>query len=71
MPLAPGLVKTQFALPIYESNEAELAAMFPMKRLGEPADVAGAAGFLLGDQAAWITGAILVVDGGELTVAAI
>jgi len=69
--LAPGLVKTQFARPIYENNEAELAALFPMKRLGEPGDVAGAAVFLLSDQASWITGATLVVDGGELTVAAI
>jgi NAD(P)-dependent dehydrogenase (short-subunit alcohol dehydrogenase family) len=69
--IAPGLVKTQFARPLYEGNEAELAGLFPMKRLGLPDDVAGAAAFLLGAEASWITGAILVVDGGELTVTGI
>ncbi len=69
--LAPGLVKTQFARPLYEDNEAELASLFPTRRLGEPGDVAAAAAFLLSDEASWITGAILVVDGGELTVAGI
>ena len=37
-----------------------------MKRLGEPTDVAGAALFLVSDAAAWITGEVLVVDGGLL-----
>lgn len=37
----------------------------PMKRLGEPRDVANAALFLASDEAAWITGATLVVDGGD------
>jgi NAD(P)-dependent dehydrogenase (short-subunit alcohol dehydrogenase family) len=37
----------------------------PMKRLGEPRDVANAALFLASDEAAWITGATFVVDGGD------
>ena len=37
-----------------------------MRRLGEPDDIAGAAVFLASDAAAWITGHVLVVDGGAL-----
>jgi NAD(P)-dependent dehydrogenase (short-subunit alcohol dehydrogenase family) len=69
--LAPGLVKTQFAKALYEENEPEIAGMFPLKRLGVPEDVSGAAVFLLGPGASWITGSTLVVDGGEMTVTAI
>jgi NAD(P)-dependent dehydrogenase (short-subunit alcohol dehydrogenase family) len=62
--VAPAVVKTRFAQALYEEGEAELAALYPLGRLGEPADVASAAAFLLGDDAAWITGQTLVVDGG-------
>jgi NAD(P)-dependent dehydrogenase (short-subunit alcohol dehydrogenase family) len=69
--LAPGLVKTQFARPLYENNEDAVAHLYPLRRLGQPEDVAAAAVFLLSPAASWITGSTLVVDGGELTVAAI
>jgi NAD(P)-dependent dehydrogenase (short-subunit alcohol dehydrogenase family) len=69
--LAPGIVKTQFARPLYEGKEAEVGELYPLKRLGEPEDVAEAAFFLLGPGASWITGGTLLVDGGELTVSAI
>jgi 3-oxoacyl-[acyl-carrier protein] reductase len=69
--LAPGLVKTQFAKALYEENEPAIAGMFPLKRLGVPEDISGAAVFLLGPEASWITGSTLVVDGGEMTVTAI
>jgi 3-oxoacyl-[acyl-carrier protein] reductase len=41
-----------------------VSAAYPHKRLGEPADVAAAVAFLASDDAAWITGHTLVVDGG-------
>ncbi len=64
--IAPGLVKTHFARALYEHDEEGMAARFPMKRLGVPDDVAGAALFLASDASSWITGELLVVDGGGL-----
>lgn len=64
--LAPAVVKTQFARVLYEGREAEVAAGYPLGRLGTPEDVAAAAAFLASDDAAWITGQILNLDGGLL-----
>jgi NAD(P)-dependent dehydrogenase (short-subunit alcohol dehydrogenase family) len=66
--IAPAVVKTKFATALYEGREDEVAAAYPMKRLGVPEDTAKAAAFLLSDDASWITGETLVVDGG-VTVA--
>ena len=62
--IAPAVVKTRFARALYEGREDEVAETYPMKRLGTPRDVAGIARFLLSDEAAWITGETVVVDGG-------
>jgi NAD(P)-dependent dehydrogenase (short-subunit alcohol dehydrogenase family) len=62
--VAPGVVKTKFATKLYEGRESEVAAAYPMQRLGEPADIAGAVAFLLSDDAAWMTGQTVVLDGG-------
>src|SRR5882757_4052988 len=62
--IAPAVVKTRFAAALYEGREEEAAAAYPLKRLGLPADIGGAAAFLLSDQAGWITGQNLVIDGG-------
>ncbi|MCZ2524179.1 SDR family oxidoreductase [Streptomyces sp. HB2AG] len=62
--IAPAVVKTKFAEALYKDNEEAAAAAYPMKRLGVPEDIGGAAAFLLSDQAGWITGQTLVVDGG-------
>ncbi|MFD5569192.1 SDR family oxidoreductase [Streptomyces cadmiisoli] len=62
--IAPAVVKTKFAQALYEGREAEAAAAYPLGRLGVPADIGGAAAFLTSDQADWITGQTLVVDGG-------
>jgi NAD(P)-dependent dehydrogenase (short-subunit alcohol dehydrogenase family) len=62
--VAPAVVKTRFAAVLYEGHEAEAASRYPLGRLGEPEDVAGAVAFLASPDAAWITGQTLVVDGG-------
>lgn len=62
--VAPAIVKTQFASALYEGREEQVARAYPMKRLGAPEDVAGAVSFLLSDDASWVTGQTLVVDGG-------
>lgn len=64
--IAPGLVKTDMARALWEGREDAIAERFPLKRLGEPEDIAGAALFLASDAATWITGHTMVVDGGAL-----
>ena len=62
--VAPAIVKTKFATVLYEGREEQVAAAYPLRRLGMPEDIAGAVAFLLSDQASWITGQTLVLDGG-------
>jgi 3-oxoacyl-[acyl-carrier protein] reductase len=62
--VAPAVVKTKFATALFEGREEQVAASYPLGRLGVPDDVAGAVAFLLGDDASWITGQTLVIDGG-------
>ncbi|WP_418277072.1 SDR family oxidoreductase [Isoptericola jiangsuensis] len=62
--VAPAVVKTRFAEALYADDEAAAAAGYPLRRLGEPADVAGPVAFLLSDDAAWVTGQTLRIDGG-------
>ena len=69
--IAPGLVRTEFARALWEPAEEAIAARLPLRRLGEPADVANAALFLVSDLGSWITGQTIVVDGGALLGAAL
>lgn len=62
--VAPAVVKTKFASALYENDEQRVAARYPLGRLGIPQDVSGAATFLLSDEASWITGQVMVLDGG-------
>jgi NAD(P)-dependent dehydrogenase (short-subunit alcohol dehydrogenase family) len=64
--VVPALVKTRFASALWEDNEASLLDHYPLGRLGTPQDVAKAIVFLVGDDASWITGEQVVVDGGLL-----
>lgn len=62
--LAPAVVKTKLSRALYEGREEKVARAYPLGRLGVPDDVAGPAAFLLSDDAGWITGQVLPVDGG-------
>jgi len=66
--IAPGLVKTDFARALWDTPEAERrsSAGNPLRRLGEPDDIAGAAVFLASRAGAWMTGQSIIVDGGAL-----
>jgi NAD(P)-dependent dehydrogenase (short-subunit alcohol dehydrogenase family) len=64
--VAPGLVKTDFARALWEPAEEAIAKRMPLRRLGVPEDIANAVLFLCSDAASWITGHVLVVDGGQM-----
>ena len=62
--VAPGYVKTRLTDVLPEEATAAMLENTPLARLGEPEDVAGAVRFLCSDEAAFITGDVLLVDGG-------
>lgn len=62
--VAPGLVKTDFASYLVDNFGDRLAAQLPLKRLGEPQDIANLVAFLASPAADWITGETYVIDGG-------
>jgi NAD(P)-dependent dehydrogenase (short-subunit alcohol dehydrogenase family) len=64
--VCPGVVRTKLAEALWRDHEAAVAAATALDRIGEPVDVAGAVEFLVSDAASWITGATLVLDGGQL-----
>jgi NAD(P)-dependent dehydrogenase (short-subunit alcohol dehydrogenase family) len=62
--VAPGLVRTELAKGLWQDHEAEIAQHIPLGRLGEPNDIADAALFLISDESSWMTGQVMVIDGG-------
>ncbi len=62
--IAPGFIKTEMTERLPEAVKQKLLEQIPLGNLGEPADVAQAALFLVSDAARYITGHVLVVDGG-------
>lgn len=65
--IAPAVVKTRFAEALYVGREDEVASHYPAGRLGVPEDTGEAAAYLLGPGAGWVTGQVLVLDGGILS----
>jgi NAD(P)-dependent dehydrogenase (short-subunit alcohol dehydrogenase family) len=68
--IAPGLIKTEFARALWEDEKrrTEREAATPLRRLGEPIDIAGVAVFLASAAANFITGQVIVADGGVTVV---
>ena len=68
--IAPALTATPLSARLLstEQKRAAMAAMYPLKRVGEVDDIAAMAEFLLRDQSSWITGQVFGVDGGMSTV---
>lgn len=62
--IAPGFIDTDMTAAITPEARAAMTGQIPMERLGVPVDVAGAVAFLASDLASYITGQVLVVDGG-------
>jgi NAD(P)-dependent dehydrogenase (short-subunit alcohol dehydrogenase family) len=64
----PAVVKTEFARLLYEGREEQVSQPYPLKRLGVPEDIGSVVAFLLSEDAGWMTGQLVTVDGG-ITVA--
>lgn len=69
--IAPGLVKTDFARALWENEEllARRTATTPLRRIGEPHEIAGAVVYLASDASTFMTGQTIVIDGGVTTAA--
>ena len=62
--VAPGFIRTPMTDVLNEAQRAKLTEAIPLGRMGDPADVAAAVVYLASDEAAWVTGATLHVNGG-------
>ena len=62
--VAPGFIKTPMTDALSEAQRTRLGEQIPLGRLGQPSDIAGAVAYLASDEAGWVTGATLHVNGG-------
>jgi 3-oxoacyl-[acyl-carrier protein] reductase len=62
--IAPGFVETPMTAALTDDQQAKLREKIPLGRMGTPADIAAAAAYLASDEAGWVTGATLHVNGG-------
>ena len=65
--IAPGLFESKMTATLLSGGSAALAAQLPLGRIGRPNDIAGIATFLASPASAYITGAVIPVDGGLST----
>jgi 3-oxoacyl-[acyl-carrier protein] reductase len=61
--VAPGLIDTDMTSELGAARDA-MATMIPLGHVGQPSDIAGVVGFLASNHARYVTGAVIVVDGG-------
>lgn len=66
--VCPSTIRTSLIEPYLQDENAKrmLESAFPLRRIGEPEDIAGAVSYLCSDDARWVTGTVLVVDGGVM-----
>ncbi len=64
--VAPGVVRTKLSEVLWREHELAITHTLPLRRIGEPEDIASTIVFLASDAAAWITGQTVVVDGGAI-----
>ena len=64
--VSPGMIRTPLTHKVYENDliAKDRAALIPLGRIGEPEDIANAIGFLISQEAEYITGQNLLIDGG-------
>jgi 3-oxoacyl-[acyl-carrier protein] reductase len=62
--VAPGFTHTEMTEALPEAIKDNVVNLIPLKRMGEPAEIAAAVGFLTADAASYVTGQVLAVDGG-------
>ena len=64
--IAPGWIDTEMTVEISEDSKKDLLDKIPIRKIGKPEDIAYAAVFLASDEASYITGQTIVVDGGRV-----
>ena len=62
--VAPGFIDTPMTEALNDAQKAKLTDAIPLGRMGSPADIAAAVVYLASDEAGWVTGATLHVNGG-------
>jgi 3-oxoacyl-[acyl-carrier protein] reductase len=64
--LCPSTIRSSIIEPYLQDDNAKklLESTFPLRRIGDPEDIAGAAAYLCSDDAKWVTGSVMMIDGG-------
>ena len=66
--VAPGITETALLAAVSDRQKAVAAAQNPLRRIGRPADVAGAVAYLVSEDGAYVNGETIVVNGGALMI---